>query len=98
MAAGSRVTVAQSGQDAIHYAEHGAFDTTVIVSTGSYMDFVETFLNIRDLRPSMEIILLPDNPTGNAAQAVETVARAFRRTHTLTIEELPIFLQEHRSR
>ena len=51
LAAGSTVTVAQNGQEAIRCAEHATFDMAVIISTGEEMDLIETYLHIRELKP-----------------------------------------------
>ena len=97
-AAGSRITLAQNGQDAVHCAEHGSFDMAVIVSTGTYMDLVETYLHIRDLNPAMEIILLSEK--GNAGhddRMADSIANTFANTHALNLEGLSKFLRTQSS-
>ena len=60
LAAGCPVIVAKDGETAIHYARHEVFRTTVLVSRGSLINVAEIAFNLRDLNPSMEIILLVD--------------------------------------
>ena len=99
-AAGSTITRAESGEDAVRCAEHGSFDIAVIVSTGKYMDLIETYLHIRDLKPSMEIVLLSERPMTEIDDkhdlTADTIATAFAKTHALTVEGLWKFLEEHR--
>ena len=60
LAAGCPVVVAKDSETAIQYARHETFGTTVLVSRGSLINVAETVFNLRDLNPSMEILLLVD--------------------------------------
>jgi hypothetical protein len=60
LAAGCSVVAATDNEAAIHYARHEVFHTTVLVSRGSLINVAETVFNLRDLNPSMEIIVLVD--------------------------------------
>jgi DNA-binding NarL/FixJ family response regulator len=88
LAAGSHITTAQDGEGAINRVEHAAFDITVLVSTGKFMDLVETYFNIRDINPSMEIIILAENDDAGRDSVAEVIARTFPRTHSLTLDGL----------
>ena len=80
------VTKVRDGESAIDYAKHKAVDAFVLVSTGSTMGRTETALNLRDMRPSSEIVFLAravDKPTEG-----EVVAKAISNTHVLTLREL----------
>ena len=91
-AAGSRITTAQDGQDAIERVEHGAFDMTVLVSTGKCMDLAETYFNLRDLNPSMEIIILAENDDAKRDPVKDVIARTFPNTQALTLDGLAYVL------
>jgi DNA-binding response OmpR family regulator len=93
-ATGSTITVAHSGEDAVRLAEHGWFDLAIIVSTGEYMDIVETYLNIRELRPSMDIVLLSEkvDDEGND-RMVENITSAFSNTYAFGFDGLSSFLK-----
>lgn len=60
LTAGWPVVAATDSQAAINYARHENFRTTVLVSSGSLINAAETIFNLRDLNPSMEIIVLVD--------------------------------------
>jgi hypothetical protein len=93
-AVGSTITRAENGQDAVRCAEHGSFDMAVIVSTGAYMDLVETYLHIRDLKPSMEIVLFAEKDYGEREDRLaNSIATTFSNTHALNLEGLSEFLR-----
>jgi DNA-binding response OmpR family regulator len=87
-AAGSHITTAQDGQDAISHAAHASYDLAVLVSTGKGMDLVETYFNLRDINPWMEIIILSDEPAKEWDRTADVIARAFPNTRSLTIDGL----------
>lgn len=81
---GCRLTKVRDGSKALGTIRHNTFDTAIVLSTGEQMDLVETILNLRDIRPSMPVIVLIDPASSEpnaAAQAI--IARA--------IPEIPIF-------
>ena len=90
---GCRLTKVRDGNKALGKIRHNTFDTAILLSTGEQMDLVETILNLRDIKPSMPVIVLldPASSDPNAAAAQAIIARA--------IPEIPIFtLSEFQSR
>ena len=86
LAAGSHITTTHDGQDAIAQAERAAFDLAILVSTGKVMDMVETYFNLRDINPWMEIIILSDEH--GTDRTADVIAHAFPNTRSLTIDGL----------
>jgi hypothetical protein len=82
--AGCLLTKVRDGTKALGKIRHEIFDTAILLSTGKQMDLVETILNLRDIRPSMPLIVLidPANSEPNAGERA-VIARA--------IPEIPIF-------
>jgi hypothetical protein len=84
------VMKANNGGSALVFAKHVVVDAFVLVSTGEAMGRTETALNLRDIRPSSEIILVAkdhDKPT-----AGEDAAKAIPYTRVLTRQELRNYL------
>lgn len=52
------MTAARDGRSAVLEARRSIFDAAVIVSTGTEMDLAETVFNLRDVRSSMEIVII----------------------------------------
>ena len=88
LAAGSRITTARDGQDAIKRSERAVFDMAVLVSTGKVMDIVETYFNLRDINPWMEIIILTDKDAEERDPMAGVIAGAFPNTRSLTLDGL----------
>ncbi len=77
---------ARSGEAALDFAKHVAIDAFVLLSTGNAMGRTETALNLRDIRPCSEIILVTrDHATPTQG---ELVAKAIPNTLVLTVQEL----------
>lgn len=84
------VMKANNGESALVFAKHAAVDAFVLISTGDAMGRTETALNLRDIRPFSEIILVTRNP-GNPTSG-ESAAQAIPHTRVLTLEELQNYL------
>jgi DNA-binding response OmpR family regulator len=81
IAMGNDVVQVKDGEGAIFKAQHTSFDIAVLESTGRTMDMPETALNLRDARPSMPIVVMRTNVTGEEA---EVIARACPNARLLT--------------
>ena len=80
------VMKARSGEAALAFAKHVAVDAFVLLSTGDAMGRTETALNLRDIRPCSEIILVArDHATPTQG---EVAAKAIPNTLVLTLQEL----------
>lgn len=87
--AGCSVSKVRDGSAALSRVRHELLDSIILVSTGTEMDLAETALNLRDMNPALEIIILTDQK-GNAEEAAQTavVVHAIPQTRILTITEL----------
>jgi PleD family two-component response regulator len=88
--ANSLVMEARDGESALALAKHVPFDVAVLISTGDVMGRTETALNLRDIRPFSEIILVTrdrSKPTQG-----ETAVKKIPNTRVLTLKELEDYL------
>jgi len=73
------------GAAAVERAKHESLGAAVLISTGSEMNLAETALNLRDIHPSIEIIIVADR---KPIEEIDAVLRAISKTKTLTQSEL----------
>jgi hypothetical protein len=77
------------GAAAVKRAKHESLGAAVLISTGSEMNLAETALNLRDIHPSIEIIIVADRkPIEETAAQTDAVLRAISKTKPLTQSEL----------
>jgi hypothetical protein len=91
--AGYAVTKVGEGAVAIERAKHELLNAAVLISTDKKMDLAETALNLRDVNPRVEIIIIAnsDKAKENAAQ-MAAIVQALPETTVLTVSELDGYL------
>jgi DNA-binding response OmpR family regulator len=87
--AGCRVVKVNDGVAAVERARHESLRAAVLISTGRGMDLAETALTLRDIAPSLEIIILADRRPIEE----DAVLRAIPKTKILTQSELNNYLE-----
>jgi DNA-binding response OmpR family regulator len=90
--AGCVVTKVRDADRAINKARRKLFDTAVVVSTGKKMDVAETVFNLRDIRNSMEIVIVTDC-ADTSATIVGEIAATVPNTITLSLHGLEALLE-----
>jgi hypothetical protein len=91
--AGWRVVNVDEGVAAVERARHESLRAAVLISTGRGMDLAETALTLRDIAPSLEIIILADRkPVEETAAQTDAVLWAIPNTTILTSRELNDYL------
>lgn len=68
------------------------FDTAVLVSTGREMDLAETVLNLKDVRSSIEIVIVADRADTNGTLIV-TIASTVPNITVLSLHSLQAMLE-----
>ena len=81
---GCRLKRVRDGNKALRTIRYETFDTAILLSTGKQMDLVETILNLRDIRPSMPVIVLIDPASSEPTDSTQAVIAD-------AIPEIPIF-------
>ena len=86
--AGYSVTKVGEGTAAIERAKHQPLNAAVLISTGGEMDLAETALNLKDVNPAVEIIVVVgSHNAGEKATQTAAIVRALPKTSVVTISE-----------
>jgi DNA-binding response OmpR family regulator len=93
------VVETNAGRAAVGCARYNSFSAAVLMSTGREMDLAETALNLRDMQPSLEIIILVDRTLDAELEAqADAVLRAIPKSRILTKPEFNSYLASSKSR
>jgi DNA-binding response OmpR family regulator len=90
--AGYYVVKVDDGIAAVECARHQSLRTAVLISTGRGMDLAETALTLRDVVPSLEIIILADRKHAEETVQTDAVSRAIPKAKIFTQSELSSYL------
>jgi PleD family two-component response regulator len=87
------VITVRDGAAAVACAKHVTIDAAILVSAGRVMDRAETALNLRDINPMVEIIIIASHRGRSRNPPLsELVAGAIPNTRVLTPQDLDHYL------
>jgi len=96
-AAGCDVVTVQDGATALERTRREFFSGAVLVARGSFINVTETIFNLRDINPSMEVIVVLERGGKNANRYVrQLLSHPIAGTKVLTRRELQERLQTQR--
>lgn len=93
--AGCIVTKVSDGAKAVNRIRREIFDTAVLVSTGKEMDLAETVFNLRDIRSSMEIVIVADSSDASG-NVIGRIATTVPNTTMVNLHGLEVLLEAFR--
>lgn len=92
--AGCQVVKVSDNQSALSQARQELFDLAVLVSKGSLTNAAETIFNLRDIRASMEIIVLVERLAKSNRFLRQLLHHPIEGTYILTRRQLQKHLHE----
>lgn len=92
--AGCQVVKVSDNQSALFQARQESFDLAVLVSKGSLTNTAETIFNLRDVRASMEIIVLVERLAKSNRFLRQLLQHPIKGTYILTRRQLQKHLHE----
>jgi hypothetical protein len=87
------VVKVDKGTTAVDCARRENLDGTILISTGKEMDLAETALNLADVNPSLDIIIVvASKHAEEEAASADAIAHAIPKAKVLTDTELSDYL------